>query len=73
MSPFDRSLILFLIGLLFSVAGSAILWGLSVNDRLEHMLTRQDVILEEIHDHEQRLRQLEQWQRNVRQKNYPEQ
>ena len=73
MSPFDRSLILFLIGLLFSIAGSAILWGLSVNDRLEHMLTRQDLVLEEIHDHEQRLRQLERWQRNVRQKNFPEQ
>ena len=72
MSPFDRSLILFLIGLLFSVAGSAILWGVGVNDRLEHMLTRQDLVLEEIRDHEQRLRQLEQWQRNVRQKSLPE-
>ena len=65
MSPFDRSLILLLIGLLFSAAGSVILWGINVDGRLEHTITRQDIVLQEMVDHEQRLRQLEQWQRAV--------
>ena len=74
MSPFDRSLVLLLIGLLFSAAGTVILWGANISSRLEHVITRQDVVLQQMVDHEQRLRQLEQWQRNVRQKkNFPEQ
>ena len=73
MSPFDRSLVLLLIGLLFSAAGTVILWGTNISSRLEHVITRQDIVLQQMVDHEQRLRQLEQWQRNVRQKSFPEQ